>query len=126
MAPQNKERATDYSRAYMAMARLAHGEAGLHIVFSRILVLPLEKLGNQGELGRTTCFLSFYLFVVWTNFGSSASQQLQGSPAVGDAYGFHAALLVRWILRQPACWIRDAPLVPGRGCLEEATRILRW
>jgi len=46
-----QERATDYSRAYMAMARLAHGE---------------------------------------------------GSPAVGDAYGFHAALLVR------------------RGCLEEA------
>lgn len=34
-------------------------------------MLPLEKLGNQGELGRDTCFLSFYsfyLFVVWTNF----------------------------------------------------------
>ena len=39
-----QERAVDYSRAYMAMARLAHGE---------------------------------------------------GSPPVGDAYGFHAALLVR-------------------------------
>jgi hypothetical protein len=57
--PKNKERATDYSRAYMAMARLAHGEAGLHIVFSRILVLSAFLFGIlhlvQFPSGKTCC-----------------------------------------------------------------------
>ena len=82
-----------------------------------------KKIAIKGsQVGIPVFYLSICLLLEQISFGSRALQQLQGSPAVGDAYGFHAALLVRWILRQPlACWICDYPLVPGRGCLEEAT-----